>query len=178
MNSNLSDNQSLLEAARKYEEARGAQKRKYEEVETVTGEENENNILEINCKLFVFVDQNWEERGRGSLRLNDSKKSSYSRVVFRTSGSHRVLLNTKVWSEMVNERPSQKSLRLTAMDSNGHVKIYLIMGRNEDVNILQKSLSRRVEIAKEKEENEKNNEIETAESQEADEPSPKKFVSE
>lgn len=136
---------SLIEAARKYEEARGAQKRRYEEVETVTGEEDENNILEINCKLFTFIDQNWEERGRGMLRLNDSKKASYSRVVFRASGSLRVLLNTKVWSDMVCERASQKSLRLTALDGNGHIKIYLVMGRNDDIHILHKSLSRRID---------------------------------
>lgn len=93
-----SNNLSLVEAARKYEELRGAQKRKYDEVETVTGEEDEINIIEINCKLFTFLDQNWEERGRGSLRLNDSKSSQnkQSRVVFRASGSLRVLLNTQV----------------------------------------------------------------------------------
>lgn len=44
-------NMKLVEAARKYEEMRGAQKRKYEEVEITTGEEDERNILEINCKV-------------------------------------------------------------------------------------------------------------------------------
>lgn len=73
------------------------QKRKYEEVETKTGEEGEKNIIEINCKIFAFVASNYEERGRGMLRLNDSKaNSSESRVVFRMSGNHRVLMNTKV----------------------------------------------------------------------------------
>lgn len=46
----------------------------------------------------MFVNSNWEERGRGSLRLNDVKneKDKLSRVVFRTSGNLRLLLNTKV----------------------------------------------------------------------------------
>lgn len=89
-------NRSLIEAARIYEESR-AQKRKYDEVETITGEEDEINKLEINCKLFAFIASNWEERGRGALRLNDFKNSdSESRVVFRTSGALRVLINTKV----------------------------------------------------------------------------------
>ena len=83
-----------MEAARKYEESR-AQKRKYEEVETVTGEEDEKNIVEINCKLFAFVDSNWQERGHGTLRLNDKSRDE-SRVVFRQAGNLRVLLNTKV----------------------------------------------------------------------------------
>lgn len=144
------NNLKLVEAARKYEEMRGAQKRKYEEVETTTGEEDERNILEINCKLFTFIENNYEERGRGMLRLNDSKASSHSRVVFRASGSLRVLLNTKVWRDQVCEQPSQKSLRLTAFDANGVIKIYLVMGRNEDISQLFRTLSSRIQKAKER----------------------------
>lgn len=88
--------ESLNEVARVYEESR-AQKRKYEEVQTFTGEEDEKNILDVNCKLFTFVASNWEERGPGSLRVNDPKNvTKNSRVVFRTRGNLRVLLNTKV----------------------------------------------------------------------------------
>uniref|UniRef100_A0A1B0CKY5 Putative ran-binding protein ranbp3 n=1 Tax=Lutzomyia longipalpis TaxID=7200 RepID=A0A1B0CKY5_LUTLO len=122
----LNSQKSLTEVAREYEESR-AQKRKYEEVETITGEEDEKNILDINCKLFTFTSSTWEERGRGSLRLNDPKSgATNSRVVFRAAGSHRVLLNTKIWHEMVAERASQKSMRLTAIDSSGLIKVYLI----------------------------------------------------
>lgn len=90
---------SLSESAREYEESR-AVKRKYEEVEVITGEEDENNILKIFCKLFAF-DKNtssWQERGRGTLRLNDFQTDDHigSRLVFRTTGSLRVILNTKV----------------------------------------------------------------------------------
>uniref|UniRef100_A0A182W3I3 RanBD1 domain-containing protein n=1 Tax=Anopheles minimus TaxID=112268 RepID=A0A182W3I3_9DIPT len=109
------DRESLEEAARRYEESRGALKRKYEEVETITGEEDERNVVEINCKLFAFAKSNWEERGHGTLRLND-KDNNESRVVFRQSGNLRVLINTKVWAGMVAQQPSQKSLRLTAID--------------------------------------------------------------
>jgi Ran-binding protein 3 len=144
------NNLKLVEAARKYEEMRGAQKRKYEEVECTTGEEDERNILEINCKLFTFIENNYEERGRGMLRLNDSKTSSHSRVVFRASGSLRVLLNTKVWRDQICEQPSQKSLRLTAFDANGVIKIYLVMGRNEDISQLFRTLSSRIQKAKER----------------------------
>lgn len=94
---------SLSESAREYEESR-AVKRKYDEVEVKTGEEEETNIVQISCKLFTFDNSsgNWQERGRGNLRLNDQEISdgngSYtqSRLVFRTSGSLRVVLNTKV----------------------------------------------------------------------------------
>lgn len=141
------DRESLEEAARRYEESRGALKRKYEEVETITGEEDERNVVEINCKLFAFAKSNWEERGHGTLRLND-KDNNESRVVFRQSGNLRVLINTKVWSGMVAEQPSQKSLRLTAIDSTGQIKVFLVMSRPEVVTKLHRELSKRIETAK------------------------------
>ncbi|XP_030563628.1 ran-binding protein 3 [Drosophila novamexicana] len=143
-NKDTSEAKSLNEVAREYEESR-AQKRKYEEVETFTGEENEINIADVSCKLFAFVSSNWEERGRGSLRLNDAKdERDCSRVVFRTSGNLRLLVNTKVWAAMVAERASQKSLRLTAMDNTGTVKIFLAMGRPADIAQVHKALSERI----------------------------------
>lgn len=98
---------TLTESAREYEESR-ANKRKYEEVTVVTGEEDEKNVLQLNCKLFTFdkASGNWQERGRGTLRLNDQEiaaenVSSYtqSRLVVRTSGNFKVVLNTKVCTE-------------------------------------------------------------------------------
>lgn len=96
---------SLTESAREYEESR-ANKRKYEEVAIVTGEEDEKNVMQINCKLFAFdkATGNWQERGRGTLRLNDKEVTTtdsaatytQSRLVIRTAGSLRVVLNTKV----------------------------------------------------------------------------------
>lgn len=125
---------SLSESAREYEEAR-SMKRKYEEVEVRTGEEEETNVIQITCKLFSYDKNvgNWQERGRGTLRLNDfevnDNGSTYkqSRLVFRTSGSLRVILNTKIWAEMMVEQASAKSTRLTAIDGNGEIKVFLIM---------------------------------------------------
>lgn len=142
--------ESLEEAARKYEESRGALKRKFDEVETITGEEDERNVAEINCKLFAFAKSNWEERGHGTLRLNDKDGSSKeSRVVFRQAGNLRVLINTKVWSGMIADQSSQKSLRLTAMDNNGQVKVFLVMSRPDVIGKLHKELTKRIETAKE-----------------------------
>lgn len=93
------ETKSLSESAREYEESR-AVKRKYEEVEVITGEEDEKNILKTSCKLFAFdkTTSSWQERGRGTLRLNDFEVDDHigSRIVFRTTGSLRVILNTKV----------------------------------------------------------------------------------
>lgn len=70
-----------------------------------TGEEGETNILQISCKLFAYDKAgggSWQERGRGTLRLNDlaaeddESQQEQSRIVFRASGSLRVVLNSKV----------------------------------------------------------------------------------
>lgn len=148
--------EDLTKAAREYEESR-TQKRKLEAVETFTGEENEVNVLDFSCKIFAFIASNWEQRGPGSLRLNDVKSDTdesdtRSRVVFRTQGNYRVLLNTKVWSGMVAEKPSQKSLRITAIDpKDGLVKIFLLMARPDDLDSLQAALEERIATEKSKE---------------------------
>lgn len=147
--------ENLTKVAREYEESR-VQKRKLDAVETFTGEENESNILDVSCKLFAFVASNWEQRGPGSLRLNDvsatANEDARSRLVFRTLGNFRVLLNTKVWGGMVVEKPSQKSLRLTAIDTNdGAVKIYLVMARPDDISILYSALKKRIDAERKRE---------------------------
>lgn len=48
---------SLTDVAREYEESR-AQKRKYEEVETFTGEENEMNIVDVSWFGIYFSSNN------------------------------------------------------------------------------------------------------------------------
>ncbi|EEC12453.1 ran-binding protein (RanBP), putative [Ixodes scapularis] len=118
---------SLSESAEEYQSRQV--KRRYNEVTVVTGEENESNVLQINCKLFTFdkVTGSWQERGRGNLRLNDQEVDGVlqSRLVMRTQGSLRVILNTKVWSGMVVEHPSSKTVRTSAIDPDG-IRVYLI----------------------------------------------------
>lgn len=45
---------TLTQAAQVLEEANRANKRKYNQVTLLTGEEGETNVLQINCKLFAF----------------------------------------------------------------------------------------------------------------------------
>lgn len=141
--------EDLTKVAREYEESR-VQKRKLDAVETFTGEEDEVNVLDVSCKLFAFISSNWEQRGPGSLRLNDIKSSGddtekHSRLVFRTLGNFRVLLNTQVWNGMVVEKPSQKSLRFTAIGEDGQIKIYLVMARPDDVSSFYAALKKRID---------------------------------
>ena len=59
-------------AAEYFETHLAPPKRKFDEVEVITGEENEHNVLHMSAKLYIFdKNKSWLEKGRGELRLND-----------------------------------------------------------------------------------------------------------
>ncbi|XP_039749025.1 ran-binding protein 3 isoform X2 [Pararge aegeria] len=117
---------------------------------TMTGEEDEINVLQISCRLFAWESGSWRERGRGVLRLNDGTAGSAgaARLVARVSGSLRVVLNTKLWPDMVVERAGNKSLRITAADAQQQVKLFLIMGAPVDIAQLNTALMSRISLSK------------------------------
>lgn len=141
---------SLTEAAQELEEANRANKRKYSQITPLTGEEGETNILQINCKFFAFdkASSGWQERGRGTLRLND--RDEESRLVGRTAGTQRLILNTKVWPGMTAERAAPKSLRLTAMDVLGSIRIFIVQAAPKEVEQLHNLLQQRLKRAQER----------------------------
>mgnify|MGYP001225274874 FL=1 len=150
---------TLSEAAAEYCETRN-RKVEYNEVELITGEEDESNVFQMSAKVsleYFFKSKNlkvysiwqlhifekntssWLERGRGPLRLNDKRllssedKSSSgksSRIIMRTAGSLRVILNSKVFPEMTLEKPNEKNIRLTAMDGMVSITKYILNKRD------------------------------------------------
>ncbi|XP_061096563.1 ran-binding protein 3a isoform X4 [Conger conger] len=142
--------ESLEESAAAYTKAT-AKRCLLEKVEVITGEESESNVLQIQCKLFVFdkTSQSWVERGRGLLRLNDMASTDdgtlQSRLVMRTQGSLRLILNTKLWAQMQIEKASEKSIRITAMDTEDQgVKVFLISASSKDTGQLSAALHHRI----------------------------------
>uniref|UniRef100_A0A8D2PP28 Ran-binding protein 3 n=1 Tax=Zosterops lateralis melanops TaxID=1220523 RepID=A0A8D2PP28_ZOSLA len=142
--------ESLAESAAAYTKAT-ARKCLLAKVEVITGEEAESNVLQIQCKLFVFdkISQSWVERGRGLLRLNDMASTDdgtlQSRLVMRTQGSLRLILNTKLWAQMQIDKASEKSIRITAMDTEDQgVKVFLISASSKDTGQLYAALHHRI----------------------------------
>uniref|UniRef100_A0A7N8XQY4 Ran-binding protein 3 n=1 Tax=Mastacembelus armatus TaxID=205130 RepID=A0A7N8XQY4_9TELE len=144
------EKESLEESAAAYTKAT-AKKCILEKVEVKTGEESESNVLQMQCKLYVFekTAQSWIERGRGLLRLNDMASTDdgmlQSRLVMRTQGSLRLILNTKLWPQMQVDKASEKSVRITAMDTEDQgVKVFLISGSSKDIGQLAAALHHRI----------------------------------
>ena len=83
--------------------------------------------------MFDKDTSTWVERGRGQLRLNDlrtqaeSGTSVTSRIIMRTAGSLRVILNSKIFPEMTLEKPTEKNIRLTAMDGLVSLQIFFYL---------------------------------------------------
>merc|ERR1712098_739586 len=139
---------TLSEAAAEYTESH-SNKRKYDVVDVVTGEEEESNVLKANVKLYIFDTEkkNWVERGRGMLRLNDDPSSTVghlrSRLVMRTVGSLRVVLNTKLFPNMVCEKANEKNVRISAQEE-GVLKVFLISGSPKDADKIYTALEYRI----------------------------------
>lgn len=141
---------SLTESAQEYE-ARQV-KRTYEEVAIITGEEGESNVLQMNCRLFVFekTDSSWIEKGRCLLRLNDKENTSgniHSRLVARAHGNLRLMLNTKIWAAMSVDRPSSTSVRFSAWHE-GLLLVCLVLGSTKDIDLLFGALDWRITTLK------------------------------
>ncbi|NXO54963.1 RNB3L protein, partial [Aramus guarauna] len=122
-----------------------------DKVEVITGEEAEHNVLQINCKLFVFnkLSLTWIEKGRGSLRLNDTSSNKHgmlqSRLIMRNQGSLRLILNTRLWDQMVIKRANRKSLCFTATDQEDHsVQVFLIQASSKDTGYLYAAIHHRL----------------------------------
>jgi len=126
-----------------------------------TGEEDEKNVLEVTtAKLFKFdrSTQQYSERGRGILRMNDKGEGSdfSSRLVFRTAGTQRVALNTQIWGGMSVEQCTKKSIRISAQDTStdddNEVGVFLIQCGVDQSKQLYQALSYRISQIKQKEE--------------------------
>jgi len=136
-------------------------KEKKAKQEVKTGEEDEKNVLEVTtAKLFKFdrSTQQYSERGRGILRMNDKGEGSdfSSRLVFRTAGTQRVALNTQIWGGMSVEQCTKKSIRISAQDTStdddNEVGVFLIQCGVEQSKQLYQALSYRISQIKQKEE--------------------------
>jgi len=126
-----------------------------------TGEEDEKNVLEVTtAKLYKFdrSTQQYSERGRGILRMNDKGEGSdfSSRLVFRSAGTQRVALNTQIWGGMSVEQCSKKSIRISAQDTStdddNEVGVFLIQCGIDQSKQLYQALSYRISQIKQKEE--------------------------
>ena len=103
-----------------------------------TGEEEEETMFSCRAKLFHF-EKEWKERGVGTIKLNvhypikedpEEIPEQRARLIMRTDGVHRVVLNTPVFKGMRfgtpdGKEPTGKTLNLTGVE-NGKPALFLL----------------------------------------------------
>uniref|UniRef100_A0A0K0CW31 RanBD1 domain-containing protein n=1 Tax=Angiostrongylus cantonensis TaxID=6313 RepID=A0A0K0CW31_ANGCA len=90
-------------------------------ITVTTGEENDVSIFQTACKLHSFDTEGkrWVERGLANIKINrqDENGEVHHRIVARTTGNHRVVINSKVHADMLFERVDPKRfLQKTAIN--------------------------------------------------------------
>jgi hypothetical protein len=93
-----------------------------------TGEEAEETIFSCRAKLYHFEGKEWKERGVGTFKINtawapqsEESLGRKSRLIMRTDGVHRVVLNTPIFRGMKvgtpeGGEPTGKTLNVTGME--------------------------------------------------------------
>lgn len=94
-----------------------------------TGEEAEETVFSCRAKLYHFEGKEWKERGVGTFKVNTAWAPSSeeslerkSRLIMRTDGVHRVVLNTPIFKGMKvgtpeGNEPTGKTLNITGMEA-------------------------------------------------------------
>uniref|UniRef100_A0A914VPG1 RanBD1 domain-containing protein n=1 Tax=Plectus sambesii TaxID=2011161 RepID=A0A914VPG1_9BILA len=124
------------------------------DVPVTTGEEGETNLYHGTCKLHVFdvESKTWHERGQGTIRINEKKTEDGSvevRIVGRTTGNQRVVLNSKIWPDMLLEKPGPKRIRLSAMNPDSDIpQVFLISSTENNTDAAHRILDARLTALK------------------------------
>uniref|UniRef100_A0A914PPF5 RanBD1 domain-containing protein n=1 Tax=Panagrolaimus davidi TaxID=227884 RepID=A0A914PPF5_9BILA len=125
-----------------------------EKLETVekpkTGEENETNIFQAQCKFYQYdvESKQWKERGLGNLRMNETSdwdSDGKARLVARSCGTQKVLLNSLLFPEMVFESVSEKRIKISAHTPDSELpQLFLIQSTPAQISQLISLLRKRI----------------------------------
>lgn len=105
-----------------------------------SGEELENSLYQTNAKLYQLsnIKEGWKERGVGVLHVNKDENSGKSRIVMRSRGLLKVILNLPLVKSFTIQKgfpgslTGDKFVRILAVDSDNHpVQYALKVGKSE-----------------------------------------------
>ncbi|QLQ80591.1 hypothetical protein HG537_0D05920 [Torulaspora globosa] len=115
---------------------------KLQKQEVKSGEESEEVVYQVNAKLYQLSDlkHGWKERGVGFIRVNKNKSTGKARLVMRSRGILKVILNLplvkgfKIQRGFPGSLQGEKFIRITAVDDNNAPLQYAVKtGKAETV---------------------------------------------
>lgn len=91
-----------------------------------TGEENEDTVFTADSSLFEFTG-GWKERGKGEIKVNVStNESKKARLVMRSRGNCRLILNANLFPEMKLTNMDKKGITFACINSACETKDKLV----------------------------------------------------
>ncbi|VFQ83846.1 unnamed protein product [Cuscuta campestris] len=91
-----------------------------------TGEENEDAVFAADSALFEFIG-GWRERGKGEVKVNVSTdESRKARLVMRSRGNCRLILNANLFPEMKLTNMDKKGITFACINSACETKDKLV----------------------------------------------------
>lgn len=108
--------------------------------EIKSGEESEVCVFQANAKLYQLSDlkSGWKERGTGNIKLNEDPNTKKARIVMRSRGILKVILNLplikgfSIQKGFPGSLNGEKFVRIIAIDDNKHpVQYALRIGKEE-----------------------------------------------
>ncbi|GAA5882940.1 hypothetical protein JCM3774_001839 [Rhodotorula dairenensis] len=114
-------------------EEHDATKPVFTEKELVTGEEEEETLHQVKCKLYAMSEGQWAERGTGPLRLNQTAANGDkhgARLVMRADATHRLLLNAPLFHEFSIAVSNEKYVRFTVIEGGNPISYMLRTGNS------------------------------------------------
>ncbi|KIX02337.1 uncharacterized protein Z518_08278 [Rhinocladiella mackenziei CBS 650.93] len=115
---------------------------RFKEQEVETGEEDEETVFSCRAKLYHF-EKEWKERGVGVFKINIRYESRMfspmerkARLIMRTDGVHRVVLNTPVFKDMNvgthdGKEPTGKTMHLTGLEDGKPTGFQIKVGKED-----------------------------------------------
>mmetsp|Transcript_10548 Transcript_10548/g.32270 ORF Transcript_10548/g.32270 Transcript_10548/m.32270 type:complete len:443 (-) Transcript_10548:378-1706(-) len=94
------------------------------------GEEEEREEFRVRAKLYELESSpnktQWKERGVGNLKLNVHKETKNARLIMRSEGSLRLVLNASLWKDFKLNRANEKSARFCCVGEDSQLTNYLV----------------------------------------------------
>ncbi|XP_020577991.1 nuclear pore complex protein NUP50A-like [Phalaenopsis equestris] len=90
-----------------------------QEVPVETGEENEKSVFSADATLYEYLDGSWKERGRGEIKVNTSISGGKARLVMRSRGNYRLILNASLYPDMTLANMDKKGITFSCVNIAG-----------------------------------------------------------
>ena len=124
------------------------------EVEVKTGEEDEDALCQMRCKLFKFDSEKkeWKEKGLGDIKLLRHKQTKHIRVLMRREQVFKLCANHKITPEMKVTELAPKSLSWLAVDfSDQEAKSEMLLAKfktGEEATLFKSEFEKAVQASK------------------------------